>query len=121
MSEAYLFDSYAIIEVLRGNQNYSKYSKANIITTQLTLFEVYYTLIREGKAHAQEFIRKYEKYAVPYNSNTICIAAALKLAHKERKLSMSDCIGYSLALEYGIKFLTGDQEFKDMKNVEYVK
>lgn len=117
MSEAYFFDSYAIIEILAGSKNYKKYAGANIISTQLNLFEVYYKLLAQDRIYARRFIKQYERYAVPYTSDTICVAADVKKGN----LSMTDCIGYALALEYGIKFLTGDQEFKDMKNVEYVK
>jgi len=121
MSDVYFFDSYAVIEVLRGNKNYAKYLEADIITTQLTLFEVYYALLKHDVDHAEKFIKRYEDYTVSYTSEIIRSAARLKFTNKKKNLSMTDCIGYALALDYGIKFLTGDKEFKDMKNVEYVK
>ena len=34
---------------------------------------------------------------------------------------MTDCIGYILAKNIGIKFLTGDKEFENLDNVEFVK
>ena len=34
---------------------------------------------------------------------------------------MTDCVGYVVAKRVGVKFLTGDREFKDMPNVEFVK
>ncbi|MBM3308629.1 MAG: type II toxin-antitoxin system VapC family toxin [Candidatus Altiarchaeales archaeon] len=121
MNEVYFFDSYAIIEVLRGSKSYRRYLKADIITSQLNLFEVYYAILKQSKKHAEEFIKLYEGYTVPYTTQTIKTAAQLKLALKNRKLSMADCIGYVLALEYRTKFLTGDKEFQDLENVEYVK
>ena len=48
-------------------------------------------------------------------------AMKLKLKFKDKKLSYVDCIGYVFALELGLKFLTGDNEFKDLVNVEFVK
>ena len=45
----------------------------------------------------------------------------LRLKHKKRDLSMTDCIGYAIAKRLGIKFLTGDKEFKDFENVEFIK
>ena len=45
----------------------------------------------------------------------------MKKELNKRKLSMTDCIGYMMAKQWGIKFLTGDKEFEDMENVEYVK
>jgi hypothetical protein len=32
-----------------------------------------------------------------------------------------DALGYSYSRKLGIKFLTGDKEFSEMENVEYVK
>ena len=39
----------------------------------------------------------------------------------KKDISMTDCIGYFLAKSLGIKFLTGDKEFENMKDVEFVK
>jgi len=44
-----------------------------------------------------------------------------KLKGKGLNISYADAVGYSLALEMGIKFLTGDKEFRDLDNVEYVR
>lgn len=44
-----------------------------------------------------------------------------RLKWKDRKVSMTDCISYFQASELGIKFLTGDKEFEDFENVEFVK
>ncbi|MBU0958442.1 MAG: hypothetical protein KKB31_00715, partial [Nanoarchaeota archaeon] len=48
---------------------------------------------------------------------------ATKFKFKNRKdgLSYTDCIGYILSKELGIKFLTGDKKFKNKSNVEFVK
>ena len=39
----------------------------------------------------------------------------------KRNVSMTDCVGYILAKQLGIKFLTGDKEFEHLDNVEFVK
>ena len=44
-----------------------------------------------------------------------------KIKNIKRSLSYADCIGYIIALRYGIKFLTGDKEFETLENVEFVK
>jgi predicted nucleic acid-binding protein len=41
--------------------------------------------------------------------------------NKKRNLSYADCIGYIYALKNNLIFLTGDKEFEDLKNVEFVK
>ena len=48
-------------------------------------------------------------------------AAEFKLENKNQRLSMADCIGYKIAESLGIKFLTGDEQFKNKPNVEFVK
>ena len=40
---------------------------------------------------------------------------------KDRNVSIADCVGYIMAKELGIKFLTGDKKFKDLNDVEFVK
>jgi len=42
-------------------------------------------------------------------------------SQEKRKFSLIDCVGYSVAESLAIPFLTGDQEFEDLPNVEYVK
>ena len=120
MNETYFFDTYAIIEIFKGNPNYQPYTNANIILTKLNLFELYYFLIKSldiNKA-TQEF-NKYTNLILDFDNLVIITAAKLKL--KNRDLSMTDCIGYTLACQLGMKFLTGDKEFEKLDNVEYVK
>ncbi len=45
----------------------------------------------------------------------------LKARQEERNLSLINCLGYVIARRLGIKFLTGDREFKGHENVEFVK
>ena len=48
-------------------------------------------------------------------------ANMFKLLHKKRNISYIDCIGYNIALFRNVKFLTGDKQFADFSNVEFVK
>jgi len=41
--------------------------------------------------------------------------------NKKRNLSYTDCIGYVYATENDLIFLTGDKEFENLENVEFVK
>jgi uncharacterized protein len=45
----------------------------------------------------------------------------MDLKTKHRKLSIPDAIGYTIAKRLEIKFLTGDEDFKNYDNVEFVK
>ena len=44
-----------------------------------------------------------------------------KFKFKKEKLSYIDCLGYEVAKKLKIKFLTGDEGFRDKENVEFVK
>jgi predicted nucleic acid-binding protein len=44
----------------------------------------------------------------------------LSFENKKDKLSYTDCLGYALAMELEIPFLTGDRKFKGKKNVLWV-
>ena len=48
-------------------------------------------------------------------------AIKFRKKNKSKNLSYTDCIGYIYALKNNLMFLTGDKEFKDLKNVEFVK
>lgn len=120
--EIYFFDSYAIVEIINGNPHYLPYNNSIIITTKLNLFEVCYSLLREKKEeNADEFLFHSYNYIIDFDKNTIKEAALFRLKYKEKNLSMTDCVGYCLALRLGIKFLTGDKEFEHFDNVEFVK
>ena len=40
---------------------------------------------------------------------------------KGKTLSTIDCVGYSVANRLNIPFLTGDPEFADMDNVQFIR
>ncbi len=120
--EHYFYDTYAIIEILKDNPRYFFYSDKPVFITKLNLFEIYYYLLRtQGESLSDEFYEAYEERIMDYDFSVIKAAAKLKRKFKERKMSMTDCIGYSLALSKSLKFLTGDKAFKDLPNVEFVK
>ncbi len=118
----YFFDSYALVEVINGNENYNEYKPAGMIFTKMNLFEVYYALLRKlGQQEADSFLYSYSFYITDYDETVIAEAAQLKLLYKSRNISMADAIGYIVAKRWNVRFLTGDQQFKDLENVEYVK
>ena len=41
--------------------------------------------------------------------------------NNKRNLSYADCLGYVIAIKRGIKFLTGDIQFKDLPDVVFIK
>ena len=118
----FLADTYALIELLGGNLNYKLYLNHILITTKFNLIELYYHFLHDyDKETAGKYLNLYSKFVVPITYSCIKKGMEFKLKHKKEKVSYVDCIGYALALEFGIKFLTGDQKFKDKENVEFVK
>ena len=78
-------------------------------------------IITDNEKEAEQFLAEYYQFVIDFSQDDIKEAAQLKLEYKKRDLSMTDCIGYVLADRLGIKFLTGDKEFKDFENVEFIK
>jgi|SRR3989338_4606225 len=176
----FFFDTYAIIEIIKGNINYKKYSNKPFITTIYNLMELYYALLRlydENKA--EKYFEFFRPACVPVHDNTVKAAMKFRLiemseiatrnlpasarskraisehaqkhaphsskmqrifecAQKSKEISdisagsvfdrkkgnlisYVDCIGYVVALEKNVLFLTGEKHFKELKNVEFVR
>ncbi len=120
--EGLFFDTYAFFEIIRENKSYEKYLDTPIITTKLNLFELYNGFLKSKNDElANISLEKYYQFVVDFDEDVIKEAAKLKVLLNKRDVSMTDCIGYCLAKQLGIKFLTGDMAFEHMENVEFVK
>ncbi|NMA44313.1 MAG: type II toxin-antitoxin system VapC family toxin [Candidatus Diapherotrites archaeon] len=119
----YFADSYAIIEFLKENKNYKKYFEQHeIITTKFNLMEVYYSsLIEKNKNYADKVYSIFLPNCVEVPDAIIHEAMLFKLAKRKNNISYIDAIGYTIAKEMRVKFLTGDKEFRNLENVEFVK
>ena len=119
---SYFYDTYAIIEILERNENYLKFSEQIIITSVLNLFEVYYYLLtKHNKITADYWAEKLNLDFIKIDSIVSIEASKFRFDNKKEKLSLTDCVGYILALKNNLKFLTGDKKFENKKNVEFVK
>jgi len=118
--ETFFFDTYAIIEVVRGNPKYQKYINCSIITTVFNLAELNYNLKKEkDKVTADNITDKYKDEVVEVTIEDVKNAMDLKI--KNKNMSIPDVIGYVVAERQEVKFLTGDEDFKHFDNVEFVK
>ena len=117
------YDTYAILEIIKGNANYKNYLKnIGIVTTKLNLMELYYRLyILHGLETAELYYQKYKPFVIEVDDSIIKKAMIFKAENRKKDLSYVDCIGYVFAKENKIKFLTGDNQFEGMENVEFVK
>jgi uncharacterized protein with PIN domain len=118
-------DSFAIIEMLKGNKNYQSYQSERLITTEFNICEVGFAVCREYPANATRVLKTVRKMVVIQETRDedYCAGAARrKLASGQgKKLSTIDCVGYSVANRLNIPFVTGDREFADMDNVQFVR
>ena len=118
----YFFDTYAIIEIIKENKNYDPYGQEDIITSILNLGELYYALLRDfGERMANEWKERLKGCYLIITEEIIVGAMKFKIENRGKNFSFIDCVGYVLARENNLKFLTGDKEFKDLDNVEFVE
>lgn len=116
----FFFDTYAFFEVIRGNPNYQKYENVSAITTVFNLAELNYNLKKEkNREIANKIIEKYRVFLIDVTLDDVKEAMDLKI--KNKRFSIPDAIGYVIAKKFDAKFLTGDENFKNMVNVEFVK
>jgi hypothetical protein len=88
----------------------------------MNIAEFYYHLLFDvSEDIADEKTIPLFSMALPIKPLTLKRAMLFRFVNKKKKLSYVDCIGYFLAKENNLKFLTGDQQFKGMPNVEFVK
>lgn len=121
MSETFLFDTYAIMEIINKNKAYEKYLDADIIINNFIFAELCYNLIKEKHPLMKETLEEYAQHISHVESETIRKAMEFRLKWKDRKVSITDCVSYIMAKKLEIPFLTGDKEFEHMENVEFVK
>ena len=120
--ESYVFDTYAIIKIIKGNKNYNPYLNSKVIITSFILAELCYSSIKlYGSKKAYEYVDQYSKFVQNIDKDLIKETMNFRYLNIKKKLSTADCVGYILAKNLNLKFLTGDKEFKDLPNVEFVK
>ncbi len=119
----FFFDTYALIEIYEKNIKYEKYVKVNAVTSYFQVYETYCSLIRNGYSdeEVKDFFIFLQNLCVELNFDWIPKSVEFRNKYKKRDLSYADCLGYVIAEELHIKFLTGDKEFVGLPNVEFVK
>ncbi len=116
----FVADSFALIELRKQNPHYISYKTTNLIITENALLEFSYYLLREQK-DAKQTIEQFWQYTRQITQTVAYASIKMKYALRDKKLSYADCLGYCLARELNVPFLTGDKQFKDLPNVEWVR
>lgn len=120
----YFLDTYALIEIYLGNENYKNYvfDPEQAICTIFNLMEVhFYFLKKYGEAKADEIYGLIKPIVIDIDDSTLKETNKFKLQNLKKRFSFADCIGYVTALKLNAKFVTGDYAFKGLENVEFVK
>lgn len=118
----YFFDTYAIIEIIEENKNYEKYKEDDIVTSILNVGELYYALLKvNDEKTADSWLEKLKQSSIMIDAEIVKKAMKFRFENKTKKFSFIDCVGYVLARERNLRFLTGDEGFKEMENVEFVE
>ncbi|MBU2100045.1 PIN domain-containing protein [Candidatus Micrarchaeota archaeon] len=118
----YFLDSYAVIEILKSNPNYEEFSEITPVSTRINLVEVAYRLLDSfSEEKVVKILGSMKIKCLEIEESHVSKIAVFRKNNSKKRLSYIDCIGYALAKENNLKFLTGDKEFKNMPNVEFVK
>ena len=123
MGVTYFWDSYAVVELIKGNKNYESYSLEPIKISVFNLVEIYWFALNEyGEEKANELFDKIKNCVLKLNDEILQEAIKFrKKVYKNKKISYADAVGYICARMNRMKFLTGDNAFKDIEDVEFVK
>lgn len=118
----YFFDTYPVIEILNDNPNFESFREVPVIFTIFNLAELYYSVLNNwGEEKANVIFESYKDAVVEIDDESLKEAMKFRKENKKKDVSYTDCIGYIYAKRNHLKFLTGDKEFENMPNVEFVK
>ncbi len=127
----YVIDSYAWIEYFMGTKTGEKVRPIiegldEKITPTICLAEIYAKILKvEGEELAEKlraFIK--ERSAIAPLDERIAVEAAkidCTMKKKVRGWGLADSIVYATGLVKNAKIVTGDEHFKNLKNVIYIK
>lgn len=124
-----IFDTYALLAWFRdGDEKYRNFfeSKDQKFITLLILMEFYFFLYHfSGKEKADDYkkIIQLDFRLLPASAKTVVAAAVMRsrMLKENKRMSYTDCIAYVLAVEHNHKVLTGDEHFRELGNVVFVK
>ena len=115
-------DTYALVEIAKGNPKFVNYLNSAFVLNDLTLAEFYLVLLREdGEKIADYWFKKLERYSLPVSKELLIEAIKFRYENRKTDISFFDAVGYIFSLKNGYLFVTGDKEFEKFTNVEFKK
>ena len=105
---------------MRGNQRYRRHLSAELRTSLWNLVELYLAILRDrGEAEARRQFSRFRSIAVDLEDEWLFEAMSLKV--RRPKLSYADAVGYAASRRLGARFLTGDEAFRRLPDVEFCR
>lgn len=118
-------DTYALFAALDGAPAYRRsFVGGNVGTTALNLVEFAYGLVRRGHdERLDELLDPFLELVVEPDPEVVARAARFKEARREAgaRCSFVDAWGYATAQWLGVPFLTGDEDFRGVPGVRFLK
>jgi len=120
-----LLDSWAWIEYWRGSKNADKAgsyieSLDEAIISSINLAEIYFWILRKyGQREAEVKKRILERRCFTVNLDPSIAVEAAKIKH-DRKIALADSIVLATAIKTNAKVITGDPDFKGLKEVIFI-
>ncbi len=118
----YFLDTYALIEIIKENKKYEKFKEYTNVTGLMNLYEIHYLITKWFNSEkADNIIDRLKNMVVDIKIEDIKKASDFRTKNIKKKFSYTDYLGYAIALNRRIKFVTGDREFENLENVEFIK
>lgn len=118
-------DSYAFFARAEGNPRYIRvFASHATVTSALNVLEVYAVMLRRLEPSvALRHARACAAYLTPVPDDVAFDAAKFKrrMVSEGRSCSTVDAWGYAASRRLGCRFLTGDQQFKGLPGVAFLR
>ena len=114
-------DTYALVEINNGNPKFANLLNEEIVITDITMAEFYGYLYRKYDLKTADYWhRRLSFFCKPVSRGILIEAARFRIDNNKQGFSFFDCVGYAFAVENGMKFVTGDKEFRNKPGVEFM-
>ena len=119
----YCLDTYALVEVYNGTLVLEDFFEdAMLVIPSTTLAELYIVLLRRyDKKTAEHWCKRLSVFVQELQTKTLLQAMNYKYAHRKKKISFFDSVGYVYARENNLTFVTGDEAFAQEKGVLFLQ
>lgn len=113
-------DTYALVEILNGNPAYRD-ELEGAGTSLYHLYELHVQLARlRDESTADTVFGDLRPLAAEVEDADVLAASRFKRAHPKKRLSYADALGYAMAREREVPFVTGDAAFRGVEGVRFI-